>query len=178
MNPPYHGAAPEQRCWNEDEYRRFLQVAVEHRARPAVWSVALTGMRRGEVLGLRWSDIDLDLDASTLSIRQSVNCTGYQAHTTATKTTTKTAPRGEPSISTESTVTVLREWQQSQRAELGKATPDATVFTRCDGQPVHPHALSQTFELRPRALKLGSRLRYGDGVALRSGRRQVVRGVS
>ncbi len=140
MNPPCHGAAPEQRCWNEHQLRKFLRVAIEHRLGPAVWLAAMTGMRRGEVLGLRWSDIDLD--ASTLSIRRSVSCTGYQVHTTATKTRTS---RRAIDLD-ESTVTVLREWQQTQRTELGTARPDATVFTRLDGQPVHPHALSQTFD--------------------------------
>jgi integrase len=86
MDPPCHGAPPGQRCWNEHELRQFLQIAIEHRLGPAIWLAAMTGMRRGEVLGLRWSDIDLD--AATLSIRRSVSCTGYQVHTTPTKTRT------------------------------------------------------------------------------------------
>jgi integrase len=57
-----------------------------HRLGPAIWLAAMTGMRRGEVLGLRWPDIDLD--TATLSIRRSVSCTGYQVHTTPTKTRT------------------------------------------------------------------------------------------
>ena len=60
MDPPCHGAAPEQRCWNEHQLRQFLQLAMTHRLGPAIWLAAMTGMRRGEVLGLRWSDIDLD----------------------------------------------------------------------------------------------------------------------
>ncbi len=140
MNPPCHGIAPEQRCWNEHQLRQFLQVAIEHRLGRAVWLAAMTGMRRGEVLGLRWSDIDLD--ASTLSIRRSVSCTGYQVHTTATKTRTS---RRSVDLD-ETTVAVLRNWRQRQGDELGTVVPDASVFTRVDGHPVHPHALSQTFE--------------------------------
>ena len=140
MNPPCHGVAPEQRCWNEQQLRQFLHVALVHRLGPALWLAAMTGMRRGEVLGLRWSDIDLD--SSTLSIRRSVSCTGYQVHTTATKTRTS---RRAVDLD-ESTVAVLRKWQRFQRDELGPVTPEETVFTRCDGQPVHPHALSQTFD--------------------------------
>ena len=86
MNPPCHGVAPEQRCWNEHQLQQFLHVAMTHRLGPAIWLAAMTGMRRGEVLGLRWSDIDLD--AATLSIRRSVSCTGYRVHTTPTKTRT------------------------------------------------------------------------------------------
>jgi integrase len=95
-------------------------------------------MRRGEVLGLRWSDIDLD--AATLSIRRSVSCTGYQVHTTPTKTRTS---RRAIDLD-QRTVAVLRDWRHHQLAELGTVGADGAVFTRPDGHPVHPHALSQT----------------------------------
>jgi integrase len=140
MNPPCHGVAPEQRCWNEHELRQFLHVALDHRLGPALWLAAMTGMRCGEVLGLRWSDIDLD--GSTLSIRRSVSCTGYQVHTAPTKTRTS---RRAVDLDA-STIAVLREWQRRQRDELGEVTTDGPVFTRPDGSPVHPHVLSQGFE--------------------------------
>jgi integrase len=100
----------------------------------------MTGTRRGEVLGLRWSDVDLD--GSTLSIRRSVSCTGYQVHTTPAKTRTS---RRAIDLD-ETTVAVLRDWRRHHRDELGTVAADSVVFTRLDGQPVHPHALSQTFE--------------------------------
>ena len=130
--PPCHGAAPEQRCWNEHQLRQFLHVAMTHRLGPAIWLAAMTGMRRGEMLGLRWSDIDHD--ASTLSIRRSISYTGSQVHTTDTKTRTS---RRSVDLD-ESTVAVLRDWKRHQHVELGTVMPDATVFTRLDGQPVHP----------------------------------------
>lgn len=145
MDPPCHGAAPEQRCWNEHQLRQFLHVAMSHRLGPAIWLAAMTGMRRGEVLGLRWSDIDLD--AATLSIRRSVSCTGYQVHTTPTKTRTS---RRAIDLD-QRTVAVLGEWQHHQLAELGTVAADGTVFTRPDGQPVHPHAMSQTVARLQRA---------------------------
>jgi hypothetical protein len=39
----------------------FLQAVVGHRLFPASWLPANTGIRRSELLGLRWTDIDLDL---------------------------------------------------------------------------------------------------------------------
>lgn len=140
MDPPCHGAAPEQRCWNEHQLRQFLHVAMAHRLGAAIWLAAMTGMRRGEVLGLRWTDIDLD--AATLSIRRSVSCTGYQVHTTPAKTRTS---RRAIDLD-QRTVDVLREWRQHQLVELGTVAADATVFTRTDGRPVHPHTLSQTVD--------------------------------
>lgn len=145
MDPPCHGVAPEQRCWNEHQLRQFLEVAVEHRLGPAIWLAAMTGMRRGEVLGLRWSDIDLD--TATLSIRRSVSCTGYQVHTTPTKTSTsRRAIDLDPR-----TVAVLRGWRHHQLAELGSVASEGIVFTRSDGHPVHPHSLSQTVDRLQRA---------------------------
>lgn len=90
------------------------------------------------VLGLRWSDIDLD--AATLSIRRSVSCTGYRVHTTPTKTRTS---RRAIDLD-QRTAAVLRDWKRHQLGELGTVPADGTVFTRADGQPVHPHKLSQT----------------------------------
>ena len=145
MNPPCHGVAPEQRCWNEHQLQQFLHVAMTHRLGPAIWLAAMTGMRRGEVLGLRWSDIDLD--AATLSIRRSVSCTGYRVHTTPTKTRTS---RRAIDLD-QRTVAVLRDWQHQQLAELGPAVTDAAVFTRQDGRPVHPLTLSQTVDRLQRA---------------------------
>jgi integrase len=145
MDPPCHGAAPEQRCWNEHQLRTFLNVAMTHRLGPAIWLAAMTGMRRGEVLGLRWTDIDLD--AASLSIRRSVSCTGYRVHTTPTKTRTS---RRAIDLD-QRTVAVLRDWQHQQFAELGTVAADGTVFTRPDGGHVHPHSLSQTVARLQRA---------------------------
>ena len=47
---------------------------------------------------------------------------------------------------------MLCEWQLRQRDELGEVTTDSPVFTRPNGWPVHPHALSQCFERLQRAV--------------------------
>ncbi len=57
---PLRGTSPEMKAWNGDELRTFIGSVRDHRW-SGIWSMmATTGMRRGEVLGLRWSDIDLD----------------------------------------------------------------------------------------------------------------------
>jgi integrase len=45
--------------WSEAELRRFLAVADADRL-AAAWRLTLYGLRRGEVCGLRWEDVDLD----------------------------------------------------------------------------------------------------------------------
>jgi integrase len=53
-----------------DEVRRVLEAAGEHRNR-ARWAVALAlGLRQGEALGLRWTDVDLD--TGRLTVRRSL----------------------------------------------------------------------------------------------------------
>jgi integrase len=54
------GMAPEMRVWSPKQLRAFLEHV---RGDPlyAAWLLfATTGMRRGEVAGLRWPDVDLD----------------------------------------------------------------------------------------------------------------------
>jgi integrase len=132
IDPPCHGVAPEQRCWDDAQLRALLDVAADHRLGPALWLTAMTGMRRGEVLGLRWSDIDLD--AERLSVQRSATCIGYQVHTTPTKTRTSRRPVDLD----QRTVGVLTEWRAVQAAELGGDGRAGIVLTRANGQPVHP----------------------------------------
>ncbi|MBK9179799.1 MAG: tyrosine-type recombinase/integrase [Acidimicrobiales bacterium] len=44
--------------WEADELCRFLDATVDHRHHTVFTIAAKTGMRRGELLGLRWHDID------------------------------------------------------------------------------------------------------------------------
>jgi len=57
--------------WTRDEARRFLGVAATDSTFGPLWHLALgTGMRRGELLGVRWQDVRLD--AGYLTVRQAV----------------------------------------------------------------------------------------------------------
>lgn len=61
-----------RRVWTEDEARRFLG-ANEGQRFHLLWSLILaTGLRRGEALGLRWQDLDLDGETPHLRVRQTV----------------------------------------------------------------------------------------------------------
>jgi integrase len=56
--------------WDAAQLAAFLGWSAGHSQHHAAWTLlAMTGMRRGEALALRWRDVDLD--AGTLSVRRS-----------------------------------------------------------------------------------------------------------
>jgi integrase len=55
--PP--GARPKVDPWGPEELGMFLDHANSDRFGPIFELIALTGLRRGEALGLRWSDVDI-----------------------------------------------------------------------------------------------------------------------
>ncbi|MEU4378298.1 site-specific integrase [Micromonospora echinofusca] len=67
-----------------DQVRKFLAASEGHRLHALYVVTATLGSRRGELLGLRWAD--LDLDSGTATIRQTVQRTGGKLHLQDTKT--------------------------------------------------------------------------------------------
>lgn len=133
----------EGRSWTDEQLRQFLRAAAGHRFFPILWLATMTGMRRNEVLGLKWSDIDLK--KRRLSVNRGLVAVGYELHQTRGKT--KTSHRTIDLDGT--TVAVLKGWRAFQTAEIaavGIGHDDEWVFTDGDGDPIHPHALSQAFE--------------------------------
>jgi integrase len=104
-----------------------------------------TGMRRNEMLGLRWGD--LDLDAGRLTIEQSLEETAaYGIRVKGPKTN-----HGRRTISLPGhLVAQLRQhWREQQEQRLGmglgKAPDSAPVFPRADGGYLSPSALSKNW---------------------------------
>lgn len=68
------GAARESRALDPYQVKALLEAASESRVK-ALYVVAIhTGLRRGELLGLQWTDADLD--AGTLTVRRSLDVDG------------------------------------------------------------------------------------------------------
>jgi integrase len=114
--------------------------------------LATTGLRRGECLGLRWSD--LDLDGGRASIRQTVIAVKH----TPMLGTPKTA-KGRRTITLDAgTVTALREHRKRQAAErllMGAGWHDHDlVFCHVDGTMLHPERFTRGFSEAVRRLGL------------------------
>ena len=126
----------------DEELRQLLRTAAGHRLFPLYWLTAMTGMRRNEVLGLKWPDIDFR--KKRLHLNRGLVAVGYEVHETRGKT--KTARRAIELDDT--TLEVLAGWRAHQAGEfaaVGIENPEQWVFTDGDGQPVHPHVVYEAF---------------------------------
>lgn len=126
----------------DDELRQLLRTAAGHRFFPIYWLTAMTGMRRNEVLGLKWPDIDFK--KKRLHLNRGLVAVGYEVHQTRGKT--KTARRSiDPDKTTLAVLEGWRAYQSAEFAAVGIDNNDEWVFTDGDGDPIHPHAAYEAF---------------------------------
>ncbi len=142
--PPKHVQPGQQELtvWTAEQLRQFLAAVAEDRL-SALWRLlVLTGCRRGEALGARWSDIDLE--TGRWVIRRSRGVVNGSPVEGATKTGRVRAVSLDPG-----TVTALRTHRARQNAEKlawGAAYQDTGhVFAHEDGTPLHPNVMTRTF---------------------------------
>lgn len=141
----------ELRYWTADQLGGFLELArtSEPRFYPLVRLAALTGMRRGEVAGLRWQDVGLD--AGHLAVRHTItaiddpNQGGMKLVYGEPK-----SGKGRRVDLDQDTVALLRSWKaqkaQDQLAMGGAWPAHGQVFTREDGAVFHPDTASAVFD--------------------------------
>jgi integrase len=142
----------ELQVWSPGQLRAFLAHVQGDRQYAAWLLAATTGMRRGELLGLRW--VDVDLDAARIAVRQPRVVADHAVHVSEPKTA-----RSRRSIALDPvTVAALRQHQARQaadRAAVGPAYVDSgLVFTHPDGSPIHPQRFSDWFRQHIRAAGL------------------------
>jgi integrase len=147
-----HGDREPVMVWTPEQLATFLDRVAADRLYALWWLIALRGLRRGEAAGLRWCDLDLTHHQLTVS----------QQRTTAGPRVVTGPPKSAASRRTialdKHTVTALREHQRRQAAEQRAAgaawVESGYVFTRRDGQPLHPGYLTQRFTILRRAAGL------------------------
>lgn len=133
---------PEQQAWTANELQAFLRAAAGHRLFAPLWVLAFTGMRRNELLGLRWDDFDPT--KATLSVNRGLVAIGYDVHETRGKTR-NARRRIDLDSATVAVLAAWRHWQQTEQQAVG-IEPSDRMFTDGHGATIHPHAISQAFE--------------------------------
>lgn len=126
--------------WAANELRTFLDVASSHRLYPFFHVAAYTGARRGELLNLRWSDVDFD--------RSEVVIRGSASVIDGARVEGSTKGGRERTVGIDAgTVAVLkahRKAQMEERLAAGAAwTEGGYVFARTLGQPLYPDTVTQ-----------------------------------
>jgi integrase len=143
----------ERATWTADELSAFLEHVSGDRLFAAYVLLATTGMRRGEVFGLRWRGVDLSTRRA--SVTQTVTTVNDKLVLGPTKTN-----RSRRTISLDpTTVEVLqahRVVQDQERAIAGEAWDPSYDLVICDGtgRPEHPDRFSRQFQRYVRATDL------------------------
>jgi integrase len=138
--PPWEAA--EVVPWSAPEALAFLAAAKGDPLYPAFVLLLLYGMRRGEVLGLRWSDIE----DSTIHVRQQVQRVKGELLTGPVKT--RAGKRDLPLLGLADEALMIRRGVQFLDCErFGPAWTDTgLVFTTRTGLPVEPRNLNRSFD--------------------------------
>ncbi|MBS2534222.1 site-specific integrase [Catenulispora sp. NF23] len=137
------GTRPTVPVWTPTQTAAFLAFVREHRLYALFHLVALTGLRRGEVCGLCWTDVNLD--AGVLSVaRQRCQTAGRVA------VAPPKSRAGVREVALDHTaVTALRQHryrQQIERAVAGQPCVESGyVFTFADGRALSPDRLTRIF---------------------------------
>lgn len=135
---PAQGRRKEMSVWSTDELQRFITAAESDRLFALFRLTLATGLRRSEVCGLRWEDVDLD--AGRLSVRRGRVAVDYEV------------AEGEPKSNRARTIGLGPDTVAALRAHAGRQgdeckewgeawTDSGLVFTVEDGAGLHPQSL-------------------------------------
>jgi integrase len=135
---------PEVSWWTPAELRTFLDLTSDEQLGPLFRLAAMSGMRRGEVCGLRWSDVDLD--KARLEVRQIGVVRGAPDGGLVFSDRTKT-DRGRRAIDLDAgTVAVLKTQQRRQKQHrLAMGPGGATRGTSCSPRPMARHSIPRAW---------------------------------
>lgn len=147
-NPASHVELPSRErvseiVWTVEDVHRFLTYAADDRLAALYRVAVVAGLRRGELVGLRW--IDVDLEAGAIRVAQQVVQLGKELHVGRPKTRS-----GERLIAIDPATTTLlaahREQQLREREAWGAGWHETGhVFTYQDGRVLQPGYVTQKF---------------------------------
>ena len=133
--------AKEMRTWTKEQLKAFLDAVADERL-SALWhTIAMTGMRRGEAIGLRWSDVDLE--NARLAVRRALIPSGRDVIVSEPKTI-----KGRRVIAIDPGTVEVLKGQAARQLEEQKEWDEAwvetgLVFTLENGAALDPESVSR-----------------------------------
>jgi len=130
----------EMRTWTKEQLKAFLTAVSDERLSPLWHTIAMTGMRRGEAIGLRWSDVDLE--NARLAVRRALIPINREVVVSEPKTA-----KGRRVIALDpGTVEVLKAQaarQLEEETDCADWIETDLVFTQKDGAALDPESVSR-----------------------------------
>lgn len=143
--------------WTEEEAGKFLEEVKNHRYYPLYYLALETGLRRGEILGLKWNNVDLQ--NRVIYVRESlVLSNGKLIHQSVKSDSSKRSVALGKSIAE-----MLKFHRKKQQKELEVFQKDTEnyVFLSQEGSPVYPSSLRRHFNNTIQKLGI-SKIRFHD----------------
>jgi integrase len=142
--PPRSQRKPMQ-MWDVPTIQRFIEASQESRYRGLYQFAILTGMRRSEMTGLRWDNVDLaNAKVSVVETLQRITGRGLivgQPKTARSRRSIALSPEAVKLMKS------IRDYQLSQQLLMGDEWQVTNyVFTRLNGRPVIPDDISEDFQ--------------------------------
>lgn len=139
------GRSREMKCWDADETRKFLATAADDRLFAAWRIVATCGLRRGELLALRWAD--LDFHAGTLRVERALvvdpNTHKFVFQSPKTERSRRTIDLDSVTVDA---IKRHRVAQAQERLAAGDAWAEGDlVFSNEIGEPIRPETFARRF---------------------------------
>jgi len=131
------------KAYSVEQAGRLLGAVDNEQLKPAIILGLFYGLRRSEVLGLRWRDIDFEMDTISIRntvVRQKTTIEHERTKSRASKRTMYIIPE------TRDYFLELKQRQDKNRTYMGKAYNDNDhVCVWDDGNPFKPHYISRSF---------------------------------
>jgi integrase len=134
--------------WSRDEWSAFLELAKADTLAPLWYFLAVEGMRRGEALGLRWSDVNWE--RGTVHIAQSVVPDRNDRGRAVIQSRAKTAAGSRSVRLTAETLAVLREHRDRQAFQRQGAEDRwqdyGLIVCTSTGTPINPNNVTRSYD--------------------------------
>ena len=153
---------------NSDEITQFLNYCDGDRFCAAFVLECYTGVRRGELLGLRWQDVSFDKDQIRINqvVKVVKNRDGEGNKTKLIFGTPKTRSSRRTIPVPENVISILKEYQKQQNEEkmlIGKRYKDNDLlFCKVDGTPIRPQNFTNHFKRLLKESGVEKKVRFHD----------------